>query len=642
MGFDFQLVSYMDPILKEADDAIPLEDDPEDMKLEGKCKKGNKRSEKYPYRVQDKKQKKMTGYNMFKTEELSKGIDSQEELAKFAKKEDEGFQGYTRYFFPRFVFPSRMANVSYLCLTAHWIGNDWKLQKRIISFIQVPSHKGDTVGKELIFCLKDKGINKIFCVTVDNASSNDVALLRLKSYFEEKKDGLVPGGEMLHMRCCDHILNLIRFVRSSPKRLKRFKESCKEANIESQALLCLDVTTRWNSTYLMLQAATKFKKTFVGLESDGNYTNYFNDERSDGRNINGPPTHVEWDQVEVFVRFLKTFYKMTLKSSGSKYVTSNSFFQEIFEIHVELNELAKEPNTLMGSMAISMRKKYDKYWGHVEKFNQLLFIAIVLDPRCKLELLKVGFELIYDVEIAKILLKRFEETLHRLYACYEEMSTPITPPSASSKEATKNSSSSPSQPAFGLSKQIPSIFKAKLMQNTQSEKNDLVDYLSDRCEDLIDPKFDVLVRWKLNAHKYKILSKIAKDVLAIQISTVALESTFSTSGRILDSFRSSLNAKMVETLICTKNWLHSSNEPIVLRRDLDEAESLNDSEKARPNHVLQQGAVIQFLSNERKPHHNHKQPCGESLLKKNIWASPLKNDLFLKKNKRKPHELAKN
>lgn len=122
-----------------------------------------------------------------------------------------------------------------------------------------------------------------------------------------------------------------------------------------------------------------------------------------------------------------------------------------------------------------------------------MFIAIVLDPRCKLELLKVGFKLIYDVEIAKMLLKRVEETLQRLYACYEEIAMPITPPSASSKETTKNSSSIPSQLSFGRSTKILSIFKAKLMQNIQSEKNDLVDYLSDRCEDLTNPKFDILV-----------------------------------------------------------------------------------------------------------------------------------------------------
>ncbi|CAA2956152.1 zinc finger BED domain-containing RICESLEEPER 2-like [Olea europaea subsp. europaea] len=85
--------------------------------------------------------------------------------------------------------------------------------------------------------------------------------------------------------------------------------------------------------------------------------------------------------------------------------------------------------------------------------------------------------------------------------------------------------------------------------------------------------------WKINAPKYKIVSQIAKDVLAIQISTVASESAFSTGGRILDSFRSSLGARMVEACICGKNWLQAKKEHIVLRQYLDEVEALDDSMK---------------------------------------------------------------
>ncbi|XP_022899313.1 zinc finger BED domain-containing protein RICESLEEPER 2-like [Olea europaea var. sylvestris] len=309
-----------------------------------------------------------------------------------------------------------------------------------------------------------------------------------------------------------------------------------------------------NSTYMMLQAAIKFKKAFDVLESDANYTKYFDEERSNGKNIDGPPTHVDWDQAEAFVGFLKTFYDMTLKISGSLYVTSNTFFQEMCEIHAELNKLAKEPNSMIGSMTVSMRRKYGKYWGYLEKFNQLLFIATILDPRCKLELLKVG-----------------------LYECYKEM---MTPPLVSPKDATQPRSQSALQTTLGTSKPVPSIFRARLMQETQVEKNDLVDYLNDRCEDLTNDDFDILNWWKLNENKFKIVSQIAKDVLAIQISTVAPESAFSTSGRILDPFRSSLSAKMVEAVICTKNWLHNNKEPIVIRQYLDEVDALDDSEKA--------------------------------------------------------------
>ncbi|KAI5314947.1 hypothetical protein L3X38_044123 [Prunus dulcis] len=79
-------------------------------------------------------------------------------------------------------------------------------------------------------------------------------------------------------------------------------------------------------------------------------------------------------------------------------------------------------------------------------------------------------------------------------------------------------------------------------------------YITDPIEDVVD-LFDVLKWWKLNEVKYPGLALIAKHVLAIPVSTVASESCFSTGGQIVDSFRASLTPKIVETLICSQNWL---------------------------------------------------------------------------------------
>ena len=67
--------------------------------------------------------------------------------------------------------------------------------------------------------------------------------------------------------------------------------------------------------------------------------------------------------------------------------------------------------------------------------------------------------------------------------------------------------------------------------------------------------FDILTWWKANGPKYPTLQRIARDILTIPVSTVASESAFSTSGRVLSPHRSKLHPKTVEALMCAQNLL---------------------------------------------------------------------------------------
>lgn len=93
------------------------------------------------------------------------------------------------------------------------------------------------------------------------------------------------------------------------------------------------------------------------------------------------------------------------------------------------------------------------------------------------------------------------------------------------------------------------------------------------CEDPYATDFDILAWWKVNSSRFKILSLIARYVLAIPVSTVAYESAFSTGGLVIDPFRSSLSPKTVQALICTQNWIRQT--PVIDARDgLEEVEAL--------------------------------------------------------------------
>ncbi|CAN0918924.1 Putative AC transposase [Linum grandiflorum] len=70
--------------------------------------------------------------------------------------------------------------------------------------------------------------------------------------------------------------------------------------------------------------------------------------------------------------------------------------------------------------------------------------------------------------------------------------------------------------------------------------------------------FDIFMWWKINGPKYPILQEIARDILAVPITSVASESSFSSRGRLLDPNRSRLHESTVEALMCTRTWLQDN------------------------------------------------------------------------------------
>lgn len=67
--------------------------------------------------------------------------------------------------------------------------------------------------------------------------------------------------------------------------------------------------------------------------------------------------------------------------------------------------------------------------------------------------------------------------------------------------------------------------------------------------------FDLLKYWQSSSTTHPTLGRMAKDILAVPITSVASESAFSMGSRTLTKYRASLLPKNVEALVCTQNWL---------------------------------------------------------------------------------------
>ena len=177
--------------------------------------------------------------------------------------------------------------------------------------------------------MKEWRIEKVFSITADNAKSNDKMIAHLKNKFNAK--GKVVDHEMyVHVICIAHIFNIVvqealkdvknsvkkvrnavKFIRSSPARLKKFKECADSEGIECSKSLCLDVPTRWNSTYLMLSTAEKYEKAFEFYETVELYFKL--DLESDSQER--VPSFFDWDLIRKMSNMLKQFYLATLRVS---------------------------------------------------------------------------------------------------------------------------------------------------------------------------------------------------------------------------------------------------------------------------------------------------------------------------------------
>ncbi|CAN6334191.1 unnamed protein product [Urochloa humidicola] len=103
---------------------------------------------------------------------------------------------------------------------------------------------------------------------------------------------------------------------------------------------------------------------------------------------------------------------------------------------------------------------------------------------------------------------------------------------------------------------MPLLDLPRRIQILVRKKTELDAYLDDpRVVVRSDESFNVIAWWKKNSDAYPILSLMARDFLAIPVSTVSSQSAFSVAGRILGKDRTSLSPETLEALICAKDWL---------------------------------------------------------------------------------------
>ncbi|TYH95344.1 hypothetical protein ES332_A12G100100v1 [Gossypium tomentosum] len=489
---------------------------------------------------------------------------------------------------------SEHTNDEYICITAHWVDKDWKLQKRIVRFRALfPPYDGLNIADELVLCLSQWGIDKkIFSITLDNASYNDVMVSCLKNHFCANR-AILCDGAFFQVRCCAHILNLIvkagleladdvvgkirngiKYIKKSGICRKRFYDVVdKSFHLNVTKKSRQDVCVRWNSTYLMLESSLYYKDVL----------DYWSQRDKDYQIF--ALSNKEWRNVAILCKFLKVFYDVTCVFSGSNYPMANLYFRGVWKVHKLLLNTIKGPHSFLTPMVKQMQEKFNKYWA---EYSLILSCAAILDPRYKLNYVQYCFTTIYGIHASDF----FETILSNLRLLFDEYVKRSKSTSSSLAGSSNVSDKNPVDSSlnehnvnsvdfgFGGDFHESDYYKRYLNESsTMSEKSQLDIYLVELALEL-NSQIDVLDYWSKSSVRYNEISLLARDLFAIPISTVASESAFNMGKKVITPLKSSLKPKTVQAVVCLDDWIRAKGFSIEIgcKNDDDDEDNEDDED----------------------------------------------------------------
>jgi hypothetical protein len=264
-------------------------------------------------------------------------------------------------------------------------------------------HTGENIVERVACVVEEFGlIDKVFSVTLDNASSNGKAMETLTPMFAgylgpdpipELVDPSKRKYSLVHECCACHIINLIvksslkrfkpyteyfriviNFLNFSNQRIAMFKNYCTAKGVRPRKF-GLDMDVRWNATYIMLKHLVSSKHVFSVFINSSKLL-----------------STRHWYIAKKILEFLELFYDSNVVLFGVYYPTSPLILHHLLEIASLLHASEKDQNLI--AVVYPMKLKFLKYWQHIPL---LYSFAFILDPRAKmrglfrvLELLKAS------------------------------------------------------------------------------------------------------------------------------------------------------------------------------------------------------------------------------------------------------------
>ncbi|CAN0878935.1 Zinc finger BED domain-containing protein DAYSLEEPER [Linum grandiflorum] len=404
-------------------------------------------------------------------------------------------------------------NLGYVFVTAHFTDSSWKTQKWLLNVVLEPYPDSDTaLSHAVAYCLSEWRLeSKLLSITLNHYNSlSQSGISNLKSHLSVKKNPEILNGQLVLGKCISHTFtamandvlfagrDVVKKIRDNIKYVTTC-ESYEEKFFELRRHLQVP-----SEVGLFLDDQSRWNTTCQMLIAASELKEVFSCLDTVVPEYNSAPSMEDWKHIEIVCSYLKSLFDATemLTASSTPAVV---LFQEALRIQTQIACGAASGDPFTGGFIRSIQERLDLYW---RECGLAMAISTVMDPRFKMKLVEFTFPKIFGEEQSHLYVNIVGDGLCQLFDEYSTL-----------------------------------------------DKSEIVRYLAEGL-DGSSSELDVLEWWSENNGKYPTLSRMARDILSIPVSTVGSQFVYSTTAmpRELSLRMSSVKPETLEALVCTKDW----------------------------------------------------------------------------------------
>lgn len=367
--------------------------------------------------------------------------------------------------------------------------------------------------------LKVKRLRNSFKI-FSNVKENEYENVDLTAEDEADDDSCEFGDQSFSAFTVAKLRKLVKKIRKSDLKRKQLRKMCELCSVKYLAPI-IDVSTRWNSTFQMLERASKLKKPLLALCSSVKSLRQF------------IITEGEWSELDKLFSLLKKFDRSTKLVSMERHPTISAYLPTLNWLLDSIKSFIRDNPGQLADAATNGLRKLEKYEDKLDIENSLLpFVAVFMNPALKLNYFKEHkYRNIKDIQ------KRITEIFERDYAATTETTDP------------------------NEQEQLDDDFYSHMYKRSKQSKatKEIQKYLQ---FPLSSSKIDLLEFWRSQEGEFPGLSRLARDILPIQSSSVAVERDFSSASDVVTTKQCALKAETIRAKMCLKMWYKSRLDEI--------------------------------------------------------------------------------